>query len=254
MRRGADETPDGDSLEHGAPIVVGTPGRLMDHLERGSLKLDALEHAGARRSRPHARHGLPRRHRLRRRRRPLRSARPCCSPPPSPEGIARLAGVSCASRGVKLLEQHAGSTKIRQRFYEIAHQRCSRGGRLLLRHYRPVFSTLAFCNTRQQSRDLGECSTLGIAALALNGELDQRERDQVLIQFANRSCWYWSPPTWPHGLDIARLEAVINVDVTPDPRSTSTASAAPDAAMKRAGRSTCSKAAGQAPRERTSRR
>src|SRR6218665_2115526 len=30
------------SLEHGAHIVVGTPGRLMDHLERGSLRLDAL--------------------------------------------------------------------------------------------------------------------------------------------------------------------------------------------------------------------
>ena len=30
------------SLEHGAHIVVGTPGRLMDHLERGSLKLEAL--------------------------------------------------------------------------------------------------------------------------------------------------------------------------------------------------------------------
>ena len=30
------------SLEHGAHIVVGTPGRILDHLERGSLKLDAL--------------------------------------------------------------------------------------------------------------------------------------------------------------------------------------------------------------------
>src|SRR3954466_687489 len=30
------------TLEHGAHVVVGTPGRVMDHLERGSLKLDAL--------------------------------------------------------------------------------------------------------------------------------------------------------------------------------------------------------------------
>ena len=34
--------PQRNSLEHGAHIVVGTPGRLMDHLERGSLRLDAL--------------------------------------------------------------------------------------------------------------------------------------------------------------------------------------------------------------------
>jgi len=35
--------PQRDSLEHGAHVVVGTPGRIMDHLERGSLKLDALD-------------------------------------------------------------------------------------------------------------------------------------------------------------------------------------------------------------------
>ena len=34
--------PQRDSLEHGAHIVVGTPGRIMDHLERGSLNLEAL--------------------------------------------------------------------------------------------------------------------------------------------------------------------------------------------------------------------
>jgi ATP-independent RNA helicase DbpA len=30
-------------LEHGAHVVVGTPGRIMDHLERGSLKLKGLK-------------------------------------------------------------------------------------------------------------------------------------------------------------------------------------------------------------------
>ncbi|MFP3748083.1 DEAD/DEAH box helicase, partial [Achromobacter sp. SIMBA_011] len=34
--------PQAQSLEHGAHIVVGTPGRIMDHLDRGNLKLDAL--------------------------------------------------------------------------------------------------------------------------------------------------------------------------------------------------------------------
>ena len=39
---GSTMRPQRDSLEHGAHIVVGTPGRIMDHIERGSLKLDAL--------------------------------------------------------------------------------------------------------------------------------------------------------------------------------------------------------------------
>jgi ATP-independent RNA helicase DbpA len=54
--------------------------------------------------------------------------------------------------------------------------------------------------------------------LALYGELEQRERDQVLVQFANRSCSVLvATDVASRGLDVQGLEAVINVDVTPDP-------------------------------------
>ncbi len=209
--------PQRDSLEHGAHVVVGTPGRIMDHLERGSLKLDALDTlvldeadrmldmgfhddiAFVAGRCPTERQTL------------LFSAT-------YPEGIARLAARFLRKpQEVKLLEQHAHS-KIRQRFYEIAHPARLEAVAKLLRHYRPV-STLAFCNTRQQCRDLVELlRTEGFAALTLNGEMEQRERDQVLIQFANRSCSVLvATDVAARGLDIAQLEAVINVDVTPDP-------------------------------------
>jgi len=205
------------SLEHGAHIVVGTPGRIMDHLERGSLDLDALNTlvldeadrmldmgfiddiavvAGAC---PKERQTL------------LFSAT-------YPEGIAKLSRQFMREpREVKLLEQHEGS-KIRQRFYEVRE-----GGRLtavglLLNHYRPV-STLAFCNTKQQCRDLlAVLRSQGFHALALHGDLEQKERDQVLVRFANRSCSVLvATDVAARGLDIAQLEAVINVDITPDP-------------------------------------
>ncbi len=88
----------------------------------------------------------------------------------------------------------------------------------MLKHYRPV-STLAFCNTKQQCRDLLDVLTAqGIKALTLNGDLEQRERDQVLIQFANRSISVLvATDVAARGLDIAQLEAVINVDVTQEP-------------------------------------
>ncbi len=205
------------SLEHGAHIVVGTPGRIMDHMERGTLDLSALntlvlDEADrmldmgfyddivyvAKRC-PADRQTL------------LFSAT-------YPDGIAKLARqFMCNPQEIKLLEQHETS-KIRQRFYEVSNEERLEAVGALLRHYRPV-STLAFCNTKQQCRALLEVlHAQGIKALTLNGDLEQRERDQVLIQFANRSCSVLvATDVAARGLDIAQLEAVINVDVTPDP-------------------------------------
>jgi ATP-dependent RNA helicase DbpA len=205
------------SLEHGAHIVVGTPGRIMDHLERGSLKLDALntlvldeadrmldmgffdDIAVVVKQCPAKRQTL------------LFSAT-------YPEGIAKLSAAFLRDpKEVKLLAQHAAA-KIRQVFYEVRDEERLHAVSLLLNHHRPV-STLAFCNTKQQCRDLVEVlRAQGFAALELHGDLDQRERDQVMVRFANRSCSVLvATDIAARGLDIAQLEAVINVDITPDP-------------------------------------
>jgi ATP-independent RNA helicase DbpA len=209
--------PQSASLEHGAHIIVGTPGRIMDHLERGSLVLQALntlvldeadrmldmgffdDIATVVRQCPKERQTL------------LFSAT-------YPDGIGKLSQQFLRKpREVKLEERHDDS-KIRQRFYEVDETQRLHAVGLLLNHYRPV-STLAFCNTKQRCRDLLDIlRAQGFHALALHGELDQRERDQVLIQFANRSCSVLvATDVAARGLDIAQLEAVINVDVTPDP-------------------------------------
>jgi ATP-dependent RNA helicase DbpA len=205
------------SLEQGAHIIVGTPGRIMDHLERGSLELAALntlvldeadrmldmgffdDIATVARQCPKERQTL------------LFSAT-------YPEGIGKLSQQFLRNpKEVKLEERHDDS-KIRQRFYEVTEDSRLHTVGLLLNHFRPV-STLAFCNTKQQCRDLLDVlRAQGFHALALHGELDQRERDQVLIQFANRSCSVLvATDVAARGLDIAQLEAVINVDITPDP-------------------------------------
>jgi ATP-independent RNA helicase DbpA len=65
---------------------------------------------------------------------------------------------------------------------------------------------------------VSELQAQGFSALALFGELEQRERDEVLVQFANKSCSVLvATDVAARGLDIADLSAVINVDVTPDP-------------------------------------
>ncbi|MCX7145919.1 MAG: ATP-dependent RNA helicase DbpA [Sulfuritalea sp.] len=213
---GSTMRPQISSLEHGAHVVVGTPGRIMDHLQRNTLDLAALDTlvldeadrmldmgffddiAFVAKACPKNRQTL------------LFSAT-------YPEGIASLSRQFLRNpEQIKLLEQHA-DTKIRQRFYEVEPDQRLAAVALLLKHYRPV-STLAFCNTRQQCRDLLQVLRAeGFVAQALHGELEQRERDQVLIQFANRSCSVLvATDVAARGLDIEQLEAVINVDVTPD--------------------------------------
>ena len=204
------------SLEHGAHVVVGTPGRILDHLERGSLQLQSVKTlvldeadrmldmgffddiAKLVRQCPKDRQTL------------LFSAT-------YPDGIAKLASQFMHEpQTVKVQAQHDAS-KIRQIFYQVNESERLHAVSLILNHFRPV-STLAFCNTKQQCKDLiNVLQAQGFSALALYGELEQRERDQVLVQFANRSCSVLvATDVAARGLDVHNLEAVINVDVTPD--------------------------------------
>ncbi len=204
------------SLEHGAHIVVGTPGRIMDHLERGHLTLEGLntlvldeadrmldmgffdDIVTVAKQCPKTRQTL------------LFSAT-------YPEGIAKLSAQFMRDPlTVKVDAQHSGS-QIEQRWYEVKESERLHAVSQLLMHFRPA-STLAFCNTKAQCRDLVDVlHAQGISALALFGELEQRERDQVLVRFANKSCSVLvATDVAARGLDIASLAAVINVDVTPD--------------------------------------
>ncbi len=214
---GATMRPQLASLEHGAHIVVGTPGRLMDHLERGSLNLEALNTLVLDEADRMLDMGFFD---------DITTIIKQCPKPRQtllfsatyPPGIARLAAAFMREpKEVKLLEVHAAA-KIRQLFIEVREDQRLHAVSLLLNHYRPV-STLAFCNTKQQCRDLVQVlRASGFAALELHGDLDQRERDQVLVRFANRSCSVLvATDIAARGLDIEQLEAVINVDVTPEP-------------------------------------
>ena len=204
------------SLERGAHVVVGTPGRVLDHLERGHLRLASLatlvldeadrmldmgffdDIAQVVRQCPAARQTL------------LFSAT-------YPQGIAQLAAQFLREPvTVKVQAQHT-EQQIDQRWYEVREDQRLPTVARLLEHFRPA-RTLAFCNTKARCRDLaGLLQAQGYSALALHGDLEQRDRDQVLVSFVNRSCSVLvATDVAARGLDVAGLEAVVNVDISPD--------------------------------------
>jgi ATP-dependent RNA helicase DbpA len=205
------------SLEHGAHVVVGTPGRLLDHLRRGSLDLASLqtlvldeadrmldmgfqEEIGALiAATPKKRQTL------------LFSAT-------YPEAIAAMsATIQREPVEISVDEAHDDGA-IEQVLYEVDREERTAAVARLLGHYRPE-STLVFCNTRKECQEVAEAlGKRGLSALAIHGELEQRERDQVLVRFANKCISVLvATDVAARGLDIKELSAVINFELPRDP-------------------------------------
>ncbi|GAB6388491.1 ATP-dependent RNA helicase DbpA [Stutzerimonas marianensis] len=204
------------SLEHGAHVIVGTPGRVQEHLKKGSLKLDGLNKlvldeadrmldmgfydaiAEIIGQTPSKRQTL------------LFSAT-------YPASIKQLASTFMRDPQQVKVEALHDDTQIEQRFYEIDPEARMQAVVRILGSFRPE-SCVAFCFTKQQCQELVDALTAkGISAMALNGDLEQRDRDQVLAMFANRSLSVLvATDVAARGLDIDALDMVINVELARD--------------------------------------
>ncbi len=213
---GVPSRPQTEALRNGAHVVVGTPGRIQDHLDRGNLDLASLKTLVLDEADRMvdmgfhddivaiASHCPPRRQTL------LFSAT-------YPENIRNLSARFLHKPAEVKVEAQHDSNQIEQIFYEVHPEHRLAAVVTLLEHFRPA-STLVFCNTKMRCQEVvEELLAEGIRAQALTGDLEQRDRDEVLIQFANQSCAVLvATDVASRGLDIQNLEAVINVDVTKD--------------------------------------
>ena len=204
------------SLEHGAHIIVGTPGRIQQHLDKGTLVLDGLNTlvldeadrmldmgffdaiASIIGKTPSRRQTL------------LFSAT-------YPSGIEQLAADFMRKPQQVKVESLHTDNQIEQSFIEIDPQHRLEAVTRVLGHYRPQ-SCVAFCFTKQQCEDVvAHLTAKGIVAQALHGDLEQRDRDQVLTMFANRSSSVLvATDVAARGLDIDGLDMVINVELARD--------------------------------------
>ncbi|MCR3852586.1 type II secretion system F family protein [Pseudomonas aeruginosa] len=160
-------------------MVVGTPGRIQEHLRKGTLVLDGLNtlvldeadrmlDMGFYDSIAEIIGQLPER-----RQTLLFSAT-------YPDGIEKLAKTFMRDpRQVRVESLHADS-QIEQRFFEIDPKQRMDAVVRLLQHFRPQ-SCVAFCQTRQQCQELADAlKAQRISALALHGDLEQRIQSMLL--------------------------------------------------------------------------
>ena len=206
------------SLEHGAHIIVGTPGRIEDHQRKKTLDLqhltvlvldeaDRMLDMGFQQSLDAILSHVPRK-----RQTLLFSAT-------YPEEIRSLAKrVMHNPTVVKVAATH-DNTSIRQHFYRFELNKHRMAAlRVLLMKNRPE-SALVFCNTKRETEEVAdELRSHGLSALALHGDLEQRARDQTLVRFANKSISILvATDVAARGLDIESVDAVINYQIARDP-------------------------------------
>lgn len=206
-----------DSLQHAPHVIVATPGRLLDHLKKETVKLDALQtlvldeadrmldmgfadaidevisHA------PQDRQTL------------LFSAT-------WPTAIAAISSRVQRSPETIEIDSVDELPSVEQQFYEI-----SRSGKIsllqkLLSKHQPA-SCVVFCNTKKDCQAVCDAlSESNQSVLALHGDMEQRDRDQTLVRFANGSSRVLvATDVAARGLDIKALEMVINYELSWDP-------------------------------------
>lgn len=205
------------SLERGAHIVVGTPGRIVDHLRKGTLVLDKLSMLVLDEADRMLDMGFAEdidtvvaaakieRQTL------LFSAT-------YPDNIQKISAKYQHHPVRVTVESLHDEQAISEHFYELSDtDNKSQAVLQLLAKFQPQ-SCIIFCNTKNDCQSLADSlKARRVNALAIHGDLEQKDRDRVLVQFSNKSVGVLiATDVAARGIDVKDLDMVINVDLARD--------------------------------------
>ncbi|WP_448567339.1 ATP-dependent RNA helicase DbpA [Thalassotalea ganghwensis] len=206
------------SLEHGAHIIVGTPGRIEDHLRKQRLDLSELNTLVLDEADRMLEMGFEP---------ALELIFSCCPKERQtllfsatfPEQIQVMANKIMRQPELIKVESSHSHASISQHFFEVDNndQRLTAVA-LLLQQYQSE-STAIFCNTKLETQALADSLiNRGFSCAALHGDMEQRDRDQTLVRFANKSINILvATDVAARGLDIDNIAMVINYHIAHDP-------------------------------------
>ena len=204
------------SLRHEAHIIVGTPGRVLKHLDKGSLSLNDLELLILDEADRMLDMGF------------IDDIKRIISYTPKrrqtllfsatyPEEIRTLSA-SIQEKAVSIQTTSSEvANKITEYFYESKQNEKLSALNKILCQYEPK-NVIVFTNMKSQAKEISDhLHRNNIDALAIHGDLEQYQRNDVLVQFANESCSVLvATDVAARGLDIKDLAMVVNYDLPHD--------------------------------------
>jgi len=204
-------------LAAGVQIVIGTPGRVLDHLERGTLKLDALKllildeadrmlDMGFRDDIERVVQAAPEKRQLL-----FFSA---TMPPPIRAMIKRY---STDPEMVKIESLAQNAPQVEQVYFEV-ERRSKLEALTRLIDVHDFRYGIVFCSTKVMVDELDEAlHTRGYAVDRLHGDMAQTQRDRVMAKFRERKFEFLiATDVAARGLDVDDLEVVFNFDLPND--------------------------------------
>jgi len=206
-----------EALEKGAHLAVGTPGRVLDLLQREALELgglatvvldeaDRMLDMGFRDDMERILGATP----------PTRQTVLFSATfPDTIEALSR--GFQKEPARVTVVEE-GDAPDILQRGYTCAPEEKTALLLRLLRHHQPV-SVIVFCNLKATVVELTQAlREAGVSADGLQGDLEQSERDRVMARFRNHSIRVLvATDVAGRGIDVEALDAVVNFDLPMQP-------------------------------------
>lgn len=214
---GASEYQQLNSLDHGAHIIVGTPGRLLKFLKKGAIRLETISFLVLDEADRMLDMGFQEDMEAIIDFSPTKKQTLLFSATFPPEIEELSANILVNPKKIEVDAKHEKNI-IKQVFVEVSdHKQKNEALLRILAEHKPA-STIVFCKTKQICSDVARSlHKEGIQALAIHGDLEQNERTVVLTKFSNRSCLVLvATDVAARGLDIKDLELVVNFDLPTD--------------------------------------
>jgi len=208
------------SLSRGVHIVVGTPGRVMDHIERGTLNLDAVKCLVLDEADEMLRMGFKEDVEwiLERAPEERQIALFSATMPPDIRAISRRFLKNPEEVTIKLKTATVETT--RQRFWQVTGlNKLDALSRIL--EAEPYDAILIFAKTKIDTIEVAEqLVDRGFAAAALNGDIPQNQRERIIDQLkSGKLNIIVATDVAARGLDVDRISHVVNYDAPSDPET-----------------------------------